>query len=238
MAVFKFRVFRYRAEAGKDPHFDEYSLELPPGATVLDGLHGIAREHDAVAYRCSCRSGLCGSCAMEINGEIRLACKTQVAALGSPGVTVSPLPGLPVLKDLVVDLDPFLGFYQELKPWLENDQGLKQVQLTQKNSQAAEALDECMLCAACYAACPAKRRNTGYYGPAAMSQSYRFMLDPRDEAYDQRIKAIDSFEGVWGCDGVMRCVEVCPKGLKPRDVITDQRKRAIAKKIAGLLGTA
>ncbi len=225
---YTFRVQRFDPASGDNPYYQEYTLEVPEGVTVLEALLRIQAEQDgSLAFRYACRGAVCGSCAMVINGRSDLACRSQVHALGTETVTVEPLPNLPVLKDLAVDMDHFLEKNQEVQPWLQpagpdpdRERLVDPVQWAE-----AEPYTNCILCACCYSVCPAAERDAEYLGPAALAKHYRFLADVRDAADQARLALVDGEQGVWGCDMVWNCVEVCPKGVPPTQGIGKTRAR-------------
>ena len=221
-----FRVSRLDPARDDESYYQEYSLDVSEGMTVLEALLRIQAEQDgSLAFRYACRGAVCGSCAMLINGHIDLACRSQVRGLDAETVTVEPLPNLPVLKDLVVDMEPFFEKNYAVRPWLRpSEPGPEQERLVDPVQWAeAEPYTNCILCASCYGICPAAERDPEYLGPAALAKHYRFLADVRDVADDERIALVDSEQGVWGCDMVWSCVEVCPKGVPPTQGIGKTR---------------
>jgi succinate dehydrogenase / fumarate reductase iron-sulfur subunit len=223
-----FKVQRFDPAKDGEPHYQEYDVNVAEGMTVLEGLLRIQVEQDSsLAFRYACRGAVCGSCAMVINGHIDLACRTQVRGLETDTITVEPLPNLPVLKDLVVDMEPFFTKLQAVQPWLqpagpdpERERLIDPVQWA-----SAEPYTNCILCASCHGVCPVAERDPAYLGPAALAKHYRFLADVRDTADEERIARVDSKQGVWGCDMVWNCVEICPKGVPPTQGIGKTRAR-------------
>ena len=225
---YTFKIQRFDPEAESQPHYQEYVLDVPEGMTVLEALLSIRAEQDgSLAFRYACRGAVCGSCAMVINGRIELACRTQVRGSESEMVTVEPLPNLPVLKDLVVDMEPFFEKNRTIQPWLQPTEPAPEQERLVDPVQWAEAepYTNCILCASCYGVCPAAERDPEYLGPAALAKHYRFLADVRDVADDERTALVDSEQGVWGCDMVWSCVEICPKGVPPTQGIGKTRAR-------------
>jgi succinate dehydrogenase / fumarate reductase iron-sulfur subunit len=223
-----FRVSRFDPSQDDEPHYQEYTLDVPEGMTVLEALLRIQAEQDgSLAFRYACRGAVCGSCAIVINGRVDLACRTQVRGLDAKVVTLEPLANLPVLKDLIVDMDPFFEKNHAVRPWLQPAEPAPERERLVDPVQWAEAepYTNCILCASCYAVCPAAERDPGYLGPAALAKHYRFLADVRDAADEERTALVDSEEGVWGCDMVWNCVEVCPKGVPPTQGIGKTRAR-------------
>ncbi len=215
------------------PFFQSYKVGAVPGLTVLAVLLRIRDELDGtLAFRSSCRSAVCGSCAMVMNGKIDLACRTQLASLGSSTIVVEPLPNLEVIKDLVVDLEPFWRMYEEIRPYLVKRTPVPEKELRQSTDDRnrIDQFVNCILCACCFGACPVVSRNPDYLGPAALAKLERFVLDSRDERQDDFLEIIDREAGVWGCDTLLRCIDACPKDIRPTDSIVGLRKAVMKKK--------
>ena len=227
------RVFRYDPEEGLPAHYDTFPVEVRPGLTVLEGLLQVAEGQDpSLAFRYSCRGAVCGSCAMYINGHIRLACQTQLQDLASVEVLVAPLPHLPVLKDLVVDMEPFYRKFEEILPYLISKSAPeKEFLQTPKERKALDEVTDCIWCAACYSSCPINRQSPTYLGPAALTQAYRFAADTRDQGGRERLKAVDREEGLWRCHTVFNCVEVCPKKINQTRAIEGLRRKALRERL-------
>ena len=228
--MIRFRVFRYDPAITQPPRFDAYELEWSRGMTVLDGLRHIFDELDpSLAYRASCCTALCGSCAMHINGQYRLACQTQVEdVVKHAEVTIRPLGHLPVLRDLVVDMTPLfdqwctVGFFAAKSPMPE-----REYLQTPEQRQKLNDLVDCIVCGACYAACPSALRNPAYLGPHAIMRALRFVEDSRDGAKAERLSLAASETGAFRCHSAFNCQVVCPKNLDPSDAITRIRQRVI-----------
>ena len=249
MNNYTFRIQRFDPEVDEAPYHQEYSLQVPEGMTVLEALLRIQAEQDgSLAFRYACRGAVCGSCAMMINGREALACRTQVRGLldgertvyqeserekvavaphESPVVTVEPLRSLTVIKDLVVDMDPFLEKVRAVEPWLqpEGPDPERERQVEPEVWEAAEPYTNCILCACCHSVCPVAEADPEYLGPAALAKNYRFLADVRDVADAERVARVNDEQGVWGCDMVFNCVEICPKGVPPTKGIGRIRAR-------------
>lgn len=233
----KFRIFRYDPKDGKEPRFDDYDVECEKGMTVLEGLYYILQYLDSsIAFRFSCREAVCGSCAMHINGQYRLACKTQISGLKSNVVTIRPLSHLPVLKDLVVDMKPFFDNYRKIKPYLVSDNNPPEKEYLQspKQRKKIDKVVDCILCAACYGSCPVASTNPKYLGPQALLTALRFINDSRDVATDERIALVANDEGIFRCHTIFNCQQVCPKGLDPTNTIIKLRIKSFFNKIINL----
>ncbi len=216
------RIFRYDPEKDAKPYMQDYHVELQ-GADrmLLDVLIRIKGIDDTLALRRSCREGVCGSDAMNINGKNGLACITRVADLKEP-VELRPLPGLPVIRDLVVDMSQFFKQYHSVKPYLVNNEPIPEKERPQSPAERSEldGLYECILCACCSTACPSFWWNPDkFVGPAGLLQAYRFLADTRDQATIERLDNLEDPYRLFRCHSIMNCVDVCPKGLNPTKAI-------------------
>jgi succinate dehydrogenase / fumarate reductase iron-sulfur subunit len=212
----RLRILRYNPEVDRRPHYEVYPLEAEPSDQVLDLLNQVKWYHDgSLAYRRSCAHGICGSDAMRINGVNRLACKVLVKTLGEE-ITIEPLLGLPVIKDLIVDLKPFFEHYRSVMPYLMNDDPAPENERLQSPAQRARYDDttKCILCAACTTACPVFWANGRYVGPAAIVQAHRFLFDSRDRAAATRLKLLSQQTGVWACRTAFNCTSACPRDIQ------------------------
>jgi succinate dehydrogenase / fumarate reductase, iron-sulfur subunit len=216
------RVRRYNPEVkGKDkPYWQEFTLQnVDETDRVLDLLHRIKWEQDGtLTLRRSCAHGVCGSDAMRINGRNRLACKVLVRDLGAGKIQVEPILGLPVLKDLVVDMEPFFAHYREVMPFFINDDpvpadGRERLQ-TQEDRERFDDTTKCILCAACTTSCPSFWANGKYVGPAAIVQAHRFIFDTRDKAAKERLEILAEPNGVWRCRTIYNCTPACPREIE------------------------
>jgi succinate dehydrogenase / fumarate reductase iron-sulfur subunit len=236
----KLRVSRFDPESGDGARYQSYVLEVPDYATVLDALLQIRDEvDDSLALRCSCRSAICGSCAMRINSQARLACKTKVKALAADGeeIVVEPIGNMPVVKDLVADMDPFWQKVRAVEPWLQPEGPPPEREYLVPHDVMRSLADvaACILCGACVSDCAVLETELGlekpsdqtFLGPAALAKGYRFVGDPRDSADADRLLALSRAEGIWDCTRCNICVEVCPKGVAPLEQILALRRKAI-----------
>lgn len=234
---FTFKILRYdAAEPDVEPRFQSYKVRVISGLTILMVLLRIRDEIDGtLAFRSSCRSAVCGSCAMVINGKIDLACRTQAASFGTNTIILEPLPNLHVIKDLVVDMTPFWAMYEKVKPYLIRTTADpdKEIPQTEEDRKKIDQYVNCILCASCYGACPVLARDPDYVGPAALAKLERFMLDSRDERPDDFLENVNNDKGVWGCDTILRCIEACPKDVRPTDSIVGLRKQLVKYKLFG-----
>ena len=222
-----FSVYRYNPDVDKAPRMQEYTLDNPEGRDmmVLDALLKLKEQDPTLSFRRSCREGVCGSDGLNINGKNGLACITPLSAAGLKGgkIVIRPLPGLPVVRDLVVDMSQFYTQYEKVKPYLINDSKLPPAcEFLQSPEERAklDGLYECILCACCSTSCPSFWWNPDKcIGPAGLLHAYRFLADSRDTATEQRLNDLDDAFSVFRCHGIMNCVNVCPKGLNPTKAI-------------------
>ncbi|MBN2571959.1 MAG: succinate dehydrogenase iron-sulfur subunit [Ignavibacteriales bacterium] len=232
-----FKVFRFDPEKDKKPRFETYKVEWKSGQTVLDGLNYIRDNIDgSLAYRSSCREGVCGSCAMHINGKYCLACEQQLKEL-SDTITIRPLANLEVIKDLFVDMAPFWKKYKAIKPYLigkESSTGKERIQSQDERAHLDKVID-CVLCASCYAACGMNAIDPEYLGPAALSKVNRFFLDSRDSAKEERLAMVANDHGVFRCHTMFNCQIVCPKEVDPTANISNLKRNIIASQMSGKL---
>lgn len=232
-----FKILRFDPLKDKEPHFETYRHEPKPKDSVLEALKDIRDQQDpSISFRYSCREAVCGSCGMVINGRIALACQTLVEDPGSDVVIVEPLPNLEIQKDLIVDLKPFWDAYRKLEPFLQASGDIPEMghRVAEKDMDGISQYVTCILCACCYSACPVAARDGRYVGPAALAKLYRFVKDPRDERPFSALERVDGPDGVWGCDLVLRCNDVCSKDVRPADGIEGLRRKIIAGKIQRL----
>ena len=227
----KLRVLRYNPENDPEPHFEEYAVEAEPMDSILDLLHEIKWHQDgSLALRRSCAHGICGSDAMVINGVNRLACKVLVKDLDEP-ITVEPIRGLPLLKDLVVDMEPFFAGYRAVKPWLivdEHDHEPERERLQTVEDRARyDDTTKCILCAACTSSCPIFWSDEEYVGPAAIVNAHRFIFDSRDSGGAERLQILTSRNGAFKCRTVFNCTDACPRGIKVTKAIQEVKRAAL-----------
>jgi len=214
----KFKILRYDPDQDPKPYFKEYDLVLEPtDRMLLDALIRIKSIDDTLALRRSCREGVCGSDAMNINGKNGLACVTKISDLKEP-VVLKPLPGLPIIRDLIVDMTQFFKQYNSVKPFLINHDTPPETERLQSPTDRLEldGLYECILCACCSTACPSFWWNPDkFVGPAGLLTAYRFIADTRDQATNERLDNLEDPYRLFRCHTIMNCVDVCPKGLNP-----------------------
>ncbi|MGI9273708.1 MAG: succinate dehydrogenase iron-sulfur subunit [Endozoicomonas sp.] len=219
-------VYRYNPETDAKPYMQDFEVEIPEGKDlmVLDVLNLLKEQDTTLVYRRSCREGVCGSDGVNINGSNGLACVMALseALKGKKKLVVRPLPGLPVIRDLVVDMSLFYKQYEKIRPYLINDEPAPAIERLQspENREKLDGLYECILCACCSTSCPSFWWNPDkFVGPAGLLQAYRFLADSRDTATQERLADLDDPFSVFRCRGIMNCVSVCPKGLNPTRAI-------------------
>ena len=218
----KFKIYRFDPEKDKKPYMQDYEVELEnTDRMLLDALVRIKALDDSLSLRRSCREGVCGSDAMNINGKNGLACITNLSDLREP-VEIRPLPGMPVIRDLVVDMSQFFKQYHSVNPYVINDDPAPEKERLQSPEERAnlDGLYECILCACCSTSCPSFWWNPDkFVGPAGLLQAYRFLADTRDQAKNDRLDNLEDPYRLFRCHSIMNCVDVCPKGLNPTKAI-------------------
>ncbi len=231
-----FKIYRYDPEQkDQKPVVKEYPVNIHEhGCTmVLDALIAIKKLDETLTFRRSCREGVCGSDGMNINGKNALACITPIAGLKSP-IIIKPLPGLPIIKDLIVDMTQFYQQYEKIEPYLQNDTKTGDMERLQSPEERAklDGLYECILCGCCSTSCPSFWWNPDLFvGPAGLLQAWRFIVDSRDNATTKRLKNLTDPFSVFRCRTIMNCVRVCPKGLNPTAAIGKIKSKMLLKNI-------
>lgn len=227
----KFSIYRFNPETDQKPYMQDYELNLKetPAAMVLDALKLLKKQDETLSFRRSCGEGVCGSDGMNINGRNGLACITPLAGIKEP-VVLRPFPGMPVIRDLIVDMTNFYKQYEKTKPYLQNSQPAPGIERLQSPAERAklDGLYECILCGCCSSSCPSYWWNPEkFLGPAAALQAARFIEDSRDDATKERLAQLDDAYSVFRCRSIMNCVDVCPKNLNPTKAIADIRDKII-----------
>jgi|SRR5688572_14328063 succinate dehydrogenase / fumarate reductase iron-sulfur subunit len=227
-------IYRYDPDKDDKPRMQDYDVPLEPtDQMLLDALVRAKTMDDSIAFRRSCREGVCGSDAMNINGKNGLACTTKIAELKEP-VVLRPLPGLPVIRDLIVDMSQFFKQYHSIKPYLVNDNPPPEGERLQTPEERDDlnGLYECILCACCTTACPSFWWNPDkYVGPAGLLQAYRFISDSRDQATNERLDDLNDPYRLFRCRSIMNCVDVCPKNLNPNRAINKIKEMMLKRAI-------
>jgi len=225
------RILRFNPETDREPTFREYTVDVEPTDRVLDALNQVKWYQDGtVTYRRSCAHGVCGSDAMRINGVNRLACKVLMKDVGDT-VTVEPLMGFRIIKDMVVDMEPFFAQYRSVLPFLINDSRPPERERRQSidDRERFDDTTKCILCAACTTSCPSFWANEEFVGPAAIVNAHRFIFDSRDEGAPERLDILNDREGVWRCRTIFNCTEACPREIKITQAIGEVKKAILYK---------
>jgi succinate dehydrogenase / fumarate reductase iron-sulfur subunit len=221
------KIFRYNPEIDKKPHYEKYTLDAQPTDRILDLLEQIKGEVDGtLSFRRSCAHGICGSDAMRINGVNRLACKALVKDFNTNRITVEPILGLSVIKDLIVDMEPFFEHYRSVKPYFINDEKPPQREWLQ-SPEERERFDDttkCILCGCCTTSCPSFWANENYVGPAAIVNAHRFIFDSRDRAAAERLSILNDQFGVYRCHTIFNCTDACPREIQVTKAIGEVKK--------------
>ncbi|WP_027479114.1 succinate dehydrogenase iron-sulfur subunit [Gryllotalpicola ginsengisoli] len=227
---------RYDPEVDQEPHWQDFDVELFPTDRILDALHKIKWEQDgSLTFRRSCAHGVCGSDAMRINGRNRLACKTLIKDLDvTKPIYVEAIKGLPLEKDLIVNMDPFFESYREVQPFLqahhEPEPGRERLQ-SPTDRERFDDTTKCILCAACTSSCPVFWTDGQYFGPAAIVNAHRFIFDSRDDEAQVRLDILNDKEGVWRCRTTFNCTEACPRGIQITQAIAEVKQAVITGRV-------
>ena len=235
MIPVRLKIRRFNPETDTEPHWEVYEVQCLPTERLLDALHKVKWEVDGtLTFRRSCAHGICGSDAMRINGRNRLACKTLVKDLNpSHDITVEAIKGLPLEKDLVVDMEPFFDAFREVKPFLITT-GQEPTRERRQSAEDRARFDDttkCILCAACTTSCPVFWNDGQYFGPAAIVAAHRFIFDSRDEGSEERLEILNDREGVWRCRTTFNCSDACPRGIEVTKAIQEVKRALIFRRI-------
>jgi succinate dehydrogenase / fumarate reductase iron-sulfur subunit len=231
--AYTFKIQRFNPDKDKRAHYEEYKVDLERTDRVLDGLNEIKwRQDGTLTYRRSCAHGVCGSDAMRINGRNRLACKVLIKDLPEH-ITIEPMLGFTVIKDLVVDLEPFFEKYRSIVPYLVNDDPPGETERLQSPEDRAKYDDgtKCILCAACTTSCPPFWANKEFVGPAAIVNAHRFIFDSRDQGAEERLAVLNTRNGVWRCRTVFNCTDACPRDIEITKAIEDVKRTLLFGKL-------
>ena len=234
MLSIRLSIYRFNPESDTKPYMQDFELtDVTPDMMVLDALTRIKAQDETLSFRRSCGEGVCGSDAININGKNGLGCITPLSILKQP-IEIRPLPGMAVIRDLVVDMEPFYRQYRAVEPFLKVKDPIPEVEFRQSPDQRdrLDGLYECILCGCCSTACPSFWWNPDkFLGPAALLQSYRFLADSRDQAAEERLNALEDSYKLFRCHTIMNCVQVCPKGLNPTKAIGDIKQMMVKQLI-------
>ncbi len=235
METVTFTILRYDMEKGGTPKFQDFTVNIDrPGMMVLDGLNQIRWEQDGtLAYRRSCREGVCGSDGVMVNGANMLTCMTHIDEVVKDGkIKLEPLPGMPIIKDLVVDLKDFLDKYFLVRPYLitHTPAPAKERLQSPAERKKLDGLYECILCGCCSSSCPSYWADPDYLGPSALLNVWRFIADSRDEGAEERLDILEGRSGAYRCHTILNCMEACPKGLNPTQAIAEIKKALVDRR--------
>ncbi|MFC7307342.1 succinate dehydrogenase iron-sulfur subunit [Streptomyces monticola] len=229
-----FRIRRFNPEISDEATWEDFQVEIDPKERVLDALHKIKWDLDgSLTFRRSCAHGICGSDAMRINGRNRLACKTLIKDINpEKPITVEAIKGLTVLKDLVVDMEPFFQAYRDVMPFLitEGNEPTRERLQSPEDRERFDDTTKCILCAACTSSCPVFWNDGQYFGPAAIVNAHRFIFDSRDEAGEQRLEILNDRDGVWRCRTTFNCTDACPRGIEVTKAIQEVKRALITRR--------
>ncbi|HZG06336.1 MAG TPA: succinate dehydrogenase iron-sulfur subunit [Streptomyces sp.] len=229
-----FRIRRFNPEVSDEARWEDFRIEIDPKERVLDALHKIKWELDGtLTFRRSCAHGICGSDAMRINGRNRLACKTLIKDINpEKPITIEAIKGLTVLKDLVVDMEPFFQAYRDVMPFLitKGNEPTRERLQSPEDRERFDDTTKCILCAACTTSCPVFWNDGQYFGPAAIVNAHRFIFDSRDEGGEQRLEVLNDREGVWRCRTTFNCTEACPRGIEITKAIQEVKRALITRR--------
>ncbi len=235
-----FRIMRYDPDKDAKPYFQQYKIKLQHGMTILDALMHIKETQDpTLSYRKSCRMGICGSCAMQVNGFPRLTCQTQVTEISTDTIEVRPLANYPIIRDLVPDLGDFMARHESILPYIIREDHQEQNNPTGEYSQSPAELEEylqfayCIKCGSCLAACPTNATDRKFTGPQALAAAYRYAADSRDGGLAARLDTLDHPNSLFRCHYAGACSEACPKGVDPSLGIQLLKRKLFQKKILG-----
>ncbi|MFD9816694.1 succinate dehydrogenase iron-sulfur subunit [Streptomyces sp. NPDC059080] len=229
-----FRIRRFNPEVSDEASWQDFELDIDPKERVLDALHKIKWEQDGtLTFRRSCAHGICGSDAMRINGKNRLACKTLIKDINpQKPITVEAIKGLTVLKDLIVDMEPFFQAYRDVMPFLitKGNEPTRERLQTAEDRERFDDTTKCILCAACTSSCPVFWNDGQYFGPAAIVNAHRFIFDSRDEGGEQRLEILNDKDGVWRCRTTFNCTDACPRGIEVTKAIQEVKRALITRR--------
>ena len=228
----RLKIRRFLPEQDAEPHWETYTVPTEQGDRLLDAIHWVKWNLDgSLTFRRSCAHGVCGSDAMRVNGVNRLACKVLTKDLGDE-VLLEPIKGLPVLKDLVVDMEPFFEAYRSVRPFLipGPHEPTKERLQSAKDRDRFDDTTKCILCAACTTSCPVYWSDDAYFGPAAIVNAHRFIFDSRDEGGEERLEILNTKEGVWRCRTTFNCTDACPRGIEVTKAIQEVKRALIFRR--------
>ncbi|MBN2038145.1 MAG: succinate dehydrogenase iron-sulfur subunit [Chitinispirillaceae bacterium] len=234
---YTFKIFRFNPAADTKPYYVRYQLDAQESWSIVNCLTEIRASQDStLAFRRSCRNGICGSCAMNINRKNRLACETLLGSIRGRTVTIKPLPYFEIIRDLVVDFSSFFKTLEAIHPFCHGgsrEENSREIFQSPAQRKKLDGLYECIACGSCTSACPSFWHNDTYPGPAMLLKAFRFVVDSRDEIQKERLRALDCDNSVWRCHTIFNCAEACPKGLNPTKAIQELKRLLTLNKICG-----
>ena len=230
------KIRRYSGKTDREIRFETFDVPLNDKSNVLDVVHYIQNHIDpTLAFRYSCRAGMCGSCSMRVNGKNRWTCRTTVESIGSDFLTIEPLPNYPIIKDLAVDMSPFFDRYRRVRAeFVPKKPASKEFARVLPNSKERMEIDpqiECITCGCCFGECNLVETNSEYLGPAALNRAFTLITDSRDGAGDERLDLLNSHQGAWGCHTQFNCTDVCPMGISPTRAIQKIKRKEVSHAI-------
>lgn len=224
------KILRFNPEKDKKPYWQTFKPQVEHNSTILDILNTIHWDIDGtLAFRRSCRSAICGSCAMKVNGQNILACETPMHQFKGKKLKIEPLPGFPILKDLVVDMEAFFSKLERIKPFIELKKSIPDKEFIQTPTEFEQIRESvlCILCGACTSSCPSLWANENYLGPAALLKAYRFIFDSRDDSATERLDIINDRNGIWRCHTIFNCMEACPKNINITEFLSRLKVKSL-----------
>ncbi len=237
-SLLKIKIKRFNKERVPKQWIENFQVETRKGMNLLEALFRIQDEQDGtLSFRYSCRGAVCGSCAMRVNGEDVLACRTHVEDLLDKAALIEPLPFFPVIRDLIVDLSVFFDHYGKIEPFLQGKSISPQEEypMEEERRKEIDLYVNCILCGICFGTCPAFEKDRQFLGPAILAKAFRFFADPRDIRNKNILEAVNTQQGVWGCKTVFNCVKVCPKQVPPTYGILKMRRKILGYRLSSLL---
>jgi len=234
------KIKRLNAERKLPQWIETFHVEPREGMNLLEALLRIQDEIDGtLSFRYSCRGAVCGSCAMKVNGQVVLACRTRVEDLLGKSTSIEPLPYFPVIRDLIVDMSIFFEHYRRIEPYLQRKPAPSPLEyiMNEEKRKEIDPYINCILCGICFGACPAFNLDPQFLGPAILAKAYRFLIDPRERRDEEILKAVDQQSGVWGCKTVFNCVKVCPKQVPPTQGIVKMRGKMLRYRLRSFVSS-
>jgi len=231
------QIKRFHREKDPPQWIETFQVETRKGMNLLEALLRIQDEQDGtLSFRYSCRGAVCGSCAMQVNGKLVLACRTHVEDLMDRTIYIEPLPYFPAIRDLIVDMSTFFDHYRQIEPYLHGKTVASdsEYRMGEDERKEIDPYIQCILCGICFGTCPAFIRDTQFLGPAILAKAYRFLADSRDDRFEEILRDVNVQKGVWGCNTVFQCVKICPKQVPPTHAIVKMREKILRYRMSSL----